>query len=74
MKYLTLVLLINIGIASVATASGLQPSASKLKTDSPIANLNKVHEFDLLVKKQGNPELSYRQLFFKLLHHRCPLH
>ena len=45
-----------------------------LSTDGPISHPNKVNSSNVLAKTQGNTKLSYRQLFFKLLHHRCPLH
>ncbi len=74
MKYLVLLVMFVVAIPSTSVANSLQIGDTKPQKSFSLADSNKKKRLGLSVSLEGKPKMTYRQLFFKLLHHRCPLH
>jgi hypothetical protein len=63
-----------VAIPFTSVANSLQIEDTKGQKNFSLADSNKKKHLGLSVSLEGKPKMTYRQLFFKLLHHRCPLH
>jgi hypothetical protein len=66
--------MLTVGISSASVSNSLMLGENKKPKNYQPTDSNKKNHLGLSVRLEGEPKISYRQLFFKLLHHRCPLH
>ena len=74
MKYLFFLIILAVGIPSASVANSFQVAENKNPKIYILTDSNEKNYPELNVSSKGGPKMSYRQLFFKLLHHKCPLH
>ena len=74
MKYLVFLIILTVGIPSASVANSFQVAENNNSKNYTLTDSNKKNHLGLNVSLESEPKMPYRQLFFKLLHHKCPLH